>query len=244
MTIGPTMAGLTRYLGYPAEAWLATQWCRQAAKRAEDPVLQGLAAWVRVFAAGGCGAYVRGHSLATRAVDELQRRLSLPHAPETLGLLLSAGHTCYATKRASDGAEYFTAEYFTEATRLAARTGETATFDQYFGPTNVNFWKINAEADGGDPGRAVAISRETNPTVLPIGHRQVAFYLHSGRALARTRRDREAIRYLLTAERIAPQHVRSSPLAAETARGLLEHARRQAGGSELRGLCERLRVAT
>lgn len=239
VSVSPAAAVAARYVGYPAEAWLAAEWSRQAAEAADDPVLQSLAAFTRVFAAGGCGAYARGHALATRAVDDLQRQLSGSHAPEMLGLLLlAAGHTSYATKCASDGEEYFA-----EAARLAGRTGETTTFNQYFGPTNVNFWKISAEADGGDPGRAVQISRDTNPTVLAVPHRQVMFYLDTGRALAHVGRDREAIRCLLTAERIAPQHTRSSPYAAETARGLLERARRAAGGSELRGLCERLHVA-
>ncbi|GIF13715.1 hypothetical protein FHX34_105224 [Actinoplanes teichomyceticus] len=50
------------------------------------------------------------------------------------------------------------------------------------------------------------------------------------------------MRFLLTAERVAPQHVHTSPLVRESARGLLERSRRAAGGSELRGLCERLRI--
>ena len=46
---------------------------------------------------------------------------------------------------------------------------------------------------------------------------------------------------LLTAERIAPQRMRS-PLVVETTRGLLERARRGTGWTELRGLCERLGI--
>ncbi len=51
------------------------------------------------------------------------------------------------------------------------------------------------------------------------------------------------MRFLLTAERLAPQHVHTSAVAQETTRALLERSRRQAGGTELRGLAERLRVA-
>jgi hypothetical protein len=46
---------------------------------------------------------------------------------------------------------------------------------------------------------------------------------------------------LLTAERMAPQRLRI-PLVIETARSLLERARRGAGWTELRGLCERLGI--
>jgi len=54
--------------------------------------------------------------------------------------------------------------------------------------------------------------------------------------------DVESIRLLLTAERIAPQHVRTSAELAGTVRILLDRSRRQAGGTELRGLGERMRV--
>ena len=87
------------------------------------------------------------------------------------------------------------------------------------------------------------IARGTNPATIAAGFRQVFYYADVGRAFAQLRgKDREAIRYLLTAERIAPQHFHSSPHARETTRALLERSRRQAGGTELRGLCERMRV--
>ena len=237
--VGDVAVCIARSAGHPADAWLSAEWSRRAAEALDDPVLLGFAAWARSHAANGCGAYARGRVLATRAADELRGRLNAPHAPEMLGLLLLiSAHSAYATRRPGDAAEYFA-----EAERLAAHTGETTTFDNYFGPTNVQFWKLGAEVDGGDPGRAVHIARSTNPAQLAVPMRQVMFYLDAGRALAHVRRDRDAIRFLLTAERIGPQLVRSNPLAAETARGLLDRSRRQAGGTALRGLCERLRVA-
>jgi hypothetical protein len=110
-----------------------------------------------------------------------------------------------------------------------------------FGPTNINFWRIAMEADGASPGRAVEIARTTNPRLIGKPSRQAAFYLDTARALARVRKGPEALRMLLTAERLAPQRMRS-PLVRETARGLLEQARRGSGLTELRGLCERLGV--
>ncbi|MEV6494113.1 hypothetical protein AB0M20_36645 [Actinoplanes sp. NPDC051633] len=107
----------------------------------------------------------------------------------------------------------------------------------------MNIWRIGIEADGGDPGEAVHIARGTNPAVIEAGCRQVFFYADAARAMAQLRnRDREAIRYLLTAERVAPQHVHNSPMSRETTRALLERSRRNAGGAELRGLCERMQV--
>ncbi|MEV4703080.1 hypothetical protein [Actinoplanes sp. NPDC049316] len=113
----------------------------------------------------------------------------------------------------------------------------------YFGPTNAGIWRIGIEVDGGDPGRTAQIARTTNLAGVPAGLRQVFYYADTARALARMRgRDREAVRYLLTAERLAPQHVHTSAVARETTRALLERSRRAAGGTELRGLCERMQV--
>jgi len=237
--IGFVIATLARNVGYPADAWVGAEWSRQAAVRLENPALLGYAAFARTIAAAGCGSYDRAHALTTRAVDDLQGKLGAPDTMEVLGmLLLMSAHTAYATKNPSDGAEYYA-----EAERLAARTGETTTFELYFGPTNVNFWRVGSEVDGGDPIHAAQIAQGTNPATLAVPGRQAMFHLDTGRALAHIRRDGEAVRHLLTAERVAPQLVRSNPLAAETARGLLERSQRRASGSELRGLCERLSVA-
>ena len=92
-----------------------------------------------------------------------------------------------------------------QAAQLAERTGETETMSLFFGPTNVNFWRIGIEVDGGDPARALDIARSTYPATIAAGCRQVFYYADVGRAYARLRgKDREAIRFLLTAERIAP----------------------------------------
>jgi hypothetical protein len=56
------------------------------------------------------------------------------------------------------------ASYITEAKQLAERTGDTTTFSLFFGPTNVRIWEISIEADGGEPGRAVALARQTEPS--------------------------------------------------------------------------------
>jgi transcriptional regulator with XRE-family HTH domain len=232
-------SSIVRNLGHPAEAWLAGERCRDAAEATEDPVRLGYAAHARASAASACGSFDRSRTLASRAVDELQPYVSMPGGPEMLGsLLLVCAYASRGLKRLDDSREWAG-----EAAALAGRTGETGTLGLFFGPTNVNIWRIGIEVDGGDPARAVDIARSTNPATIAAGFRQVFYYADAARALARLRgRDREAIRYLLTAERLAPQHVHTSPLAQETTRALLERSRRQAGGAELRGLGERMRV--
>jgi transcriptional regulator with XRE-family HTH domain len=230
-------SSVVRNLGHPAEAWLGAERCRDAAEAIDDPIRIGYAAYARAGAATACGSFQRGLTLADRAADGLQR---IEGGLEMLGSLrLICAYASRGLKRLDESRAYSA-----EAADLAARTGETATLGLFFGPTNTDIWRIGIEADGGDPAYAVEIARGTNPAVIGAGFRQVFFYADVARAYARLPgRDRKAIRCLLTAERLAPQHVHTSPLVRETTRALLERSQRQAGGSELRGLCERMSVA-
>src|SRR5262249_6108682 len=221
---GLVAQGACRYVGYPGEGWLAAEWSRHAAEQLNDPVMTGYAAFTRGLALSECGVYRRAHRLAARAADAMTAHVETEQGAEVLGMLLmTAAHTAYATKRAGDGAEYYA-----EAERLAGRTGETRTpFGLWFGPTNLNSGRVQRLGDGGDPDGAARIALETNPTVLEVPSRQAFFHMDASKTLTRVGRDKDASRHLLVAERIAPQLVRASPMARETARGL----RDRAGGS-------------
>ncbi|MEV0895337.1 helix-turn-helix transcriptional regulator [Actinoplanes sp. NPDC049802] len=233
-------SSVLRNLGRPAEAWLGAERCWEAADSTGDPLLRGYAAYARATAATGCGSFQRGLTLAGRAVDELRGHAGRPGVPEMTGSLLLV---CAVAERGC-GRPDDSRAFCAEAAALAGRTGETATLNLCFGPANVAFWQIGIEADGGDPGRAAEIARATDPAALPLRFRQVFYYADTARALARLRgRDREAVRFLLTAERLAPQHVHTSALIRETTRTLLDRSHRRAGGGELRGLAERLQIA-
>jgi transcriptional regulator with XRE-family HTH domain len=228
-----------RNLGYIAEATLAAERCRHAAEDLEDPGALAVADYTRAYVAMASGAWRRAQTLTTRASDELGQHLAAPAASETLGMLhLSSALSVLAERRMEDAREHLA-----EARSLAERTGETKSWCNWFGPTNVGIWTVAIEVAGGDPGKAVETARSVNPASLLSRGRQANFHLDCARGLADLRRDREAVRSLLTAEKVAPQLIRSSVAARETSRWLLNRARRQAGGTELRGLCERLGVA-
>lgn len=230
---------VVRYAGQPAAACLVAERAQQAAEALEDPVMLGLASWSRSHAATGCGLFERGFTIADQAARDLLPHLEQPDAAEMYGaLLLQTAFASYAIGNTAEGEERIA-----EAERLAERTGDSNALRLMFGPTNIRLWRISVETDAGDPVQAVAIARDTNPHAVPRIARQTAFYLDTGRALAHLGKDQEAVRMLLAAERIAPQRIRNSPLAAEAARGLLERVQRNATGVELRGLCERLGIA-
>ncbi|BEL06206.1 helix-turn-helix transcriptional regulator [Actinoplanes sichuanensis] len=234
-----TASSVLRGLGYASDAWLGAQRCRDAADAAGDPVLQGHAAYVLASAAIACGSHQRGQTLAERAVDDLRRHVARSGGLEVLGSL------CLVAALASRFRQRFddSRDWLMEASGLARRTGETDTMGMFFGPTNVNIWRMSIEVEGGDPVRVVEIARQTDSAAIPVGVRQVFYYADTARALAGIGgRDGEAIRFLLIAERVAPQHVRTCPELAATVRLLLDRSRRQTGGAEVRALYERMQL--
>lgn len=230
---------VVRFLGHPAAGVMAADRAQQAAEALGDPVMLGLAAYCRAHAAIGCGLYERALRLADTAAAALERHADAPDALPVRGQLLMTGALAMTALGDPAGA----AARAEEAQRLAEHTGETDALWLSFGPTNLAFWQIGIEADGGDPGRAVEIARATDPRIIPSASKQAAYYMDTGRALAALGRDAEAIRMLVTAERLAPQRVRHNPLAVETARILLERVQRNAVGTELLGLVERVGAA-
>jgi hypothetical protein len=220
-------------LGYVRECALAAERCRQAAERLDEPVALAVADYVRAHAVLGGGSFQRARTLTSRAAGELDRHITADTAPEVLGMLHLTSALCVlAEKRSTDAFAHLA-----EAERLAAHTGETQSWSLYFGPTNVGFWRVGLEVDAGEPGHAVETAAGVNPTVVLSKSRQSMYYVDLARALADVGRDQDAERMLLTAERLAPQRVRSSVPARATAWFLYERARR---GSALYGLCERM----
>jgi transcriptional regulator with XRE-family HTH domain len=234
-----TARGTLRGLGYRAEYTFAAERVRQWAERLDEPTALALAAWCQANSAMGGGAYHRSAALVDRAISDLDHHLAEPAALELLGMLhLAAGASVLAERRTEDALAHIG-----EAERIAARTGESSPWWLTFGPTNVGIWRMGVEVDSGQPGRALETAKGLQPAAVASLDRRAAYYVETARALTDLggRRDDDAKRMLLTAERIAPQRVRSWTPPAETARFLLHRAR--ARDAALVGLCERLGVA-
>lgn len=228
-----------RTLGYPGDALFAAERCREAARYLDDPVAIAVADAYRAMASVRGVSHRVGRTIAERAVDELAPHLDQPGALQIAGILhLTQAYAAHGQRRADDAAEHLD-----EAEAIAARTGDGRAWGYYVGPTDVKVWRIGFEVDAGNPGRAVEIARDTPTGTLPT-FRQMYVYLDMARAFSGMRgKERDAVRSLLAAERVAPQFARSNPLARETARAIADRARRAAIGTELRGFCERSGVA-
>jgi transcriptional regulator with XRE-family HTH domain len=233
------VASMVRYQGTAAAMAMVTERMRDLSRMLGDPVIGSLAAFQRCHAASACGVYDYSRMVASSAIEGLSGQAEQPGGMEVLGsLMLASAFACYG-----DGVPGEAATYMDEAKRIAAATGDTMTLSLFFGPTNIQIWEISMETDGGDPARAVALARGTEPARVPHVGRQVTYHVDTGRALAYLGRDDDALMMLMTAERLAPTRVRADPLVWETARDVVERRKRKAVPPEVRAFCGRLGVA-
>jgi transcriptional regulator with XRE-family HTH domain len=223
-------------LGHPAYAWLAAQRCTEAAQRLADPAALAVAAINRGRVSAHTGAFTAARSAVDRAAAELDAHTGAPAALDVLGFThLARAHHATGAHDPEAAAGHLAA-----AGELAERTGETDAWDLQWGPRNVALWTVAHQIDTGRAGEAVETASRVDVAALPPV-RQVYLYTDLARALTDVRRDSEAVRMLLAAEHVAPQHTRSSAAARETARALQHKARRTAVAG-LYGLCERMGV--
>jgi hypothetical protein len=231
-----------RSMGQRADTYLAGERARDAAADLDDLSLKGIAAFTRAHAALSCGSMERGHKLAMAGLSMLDGHLGSTRTMAVAGQLhLTSAMTLYGLKRDREADVHLA-----EAEQLAAHTGDCGQELGWFGPTNIAFWLVAMEIDR-DPRRAIAIAKSTNSSAIDAPTRQASFYLDAARACARvgTREaDGAAVRMLATAERLAGQRVKFNPLAREVLRVVVMRTKRTAIDSHLRGLCERIGVAT
>jgi transcriptional regulator with XRE-family HTH domain len=229
-----------KYLGFADLAMRAADLCHAAAERLGEPAWLGLAEFTRLHSLPPDSRHLVSR-LSSAAADRLQPHVDDPAVQHVYGMLhLSAAMASAIALRTAD-----VDAHLDEASDVASRIDDGPGFaDMYFGRTNVGFWRVGIAVELGDGGKAPEIARGLNPELVDSPSRQGAYYADLGRGLAQTRRhDREAVRALTHAERLAPQRIRTSSAVRETVADILRRARRDAGGRELRGLAHRCAVA-
>lgn len=228
-----------KYLGHADLAMLAAQQCRQAAGLLPDePEWLGMAEFAIVHT---LPAESRALPLqcAVRAIDLLEMAAVHPRAGQVYGML----HLSAAMLAAVGGDASTSEAHIREARASAGRLGEGNFGQLWFGPTNVEIWRLGVFAELGDGGAVVG--RPTlDVSAIGSSNRRATMYADLGRCYAQTRKhDGEAMAALLRAETIAPQRVRLSPLVRETVGSMLRRARRSAGGRDLQAFAARLDAA-
>lgn len=126
---------------------------------------------------------------------------------------------------------------------IARQTIDSDYLGMNFSAPNVDFWQVSIDTDGGEAGRALARAQAINASAVSAPERRAHFYPYVALACTRTSgKDAHAVRYLIAAERVAPQHVHASDQAREVARTVLMRSERRSTWADaaLRGLAERL----
>jgi transcriptional regulator with XRE-family HTH domain len=229
-------------LGYTDLAYAAAARAMEAAAALDEPAQRGKAEWAHVMTLPRDGMPERKLAVAERAADQLE-----PHARDALGVEILGMLTLTAAMSAAVVHRDDTAgTWLDEAGALANRVPDTPMVNwQLFSATNVGIWRVQVGCERGLAGAGMLeLARQVDISRLSAhSQRRAAFLADAGRGLARDPRTRsDAVQWLLQAERAAPQWTRNNPPTRDTVAFLLNRARADAGGRELRGMAARMGV--
>jgi transcriptional regulator with XRE-family HTH domain len=227
-------------LGEPDLSWIAAHRALTAAQEADDPAAVAVGAWRVCHAVLRAGDVEETSDLAAAAATDLASRLREPD-PASLsayGALRLVG--AVAAARTGDGDD--AGALLDDARATAGRLGEDRN-DAWltFGPTNTGVHAVAVAVELGDPAGALDAARAVDVGALLTLERQATHRVQVAQALVQRRRDPEALRQLLAAERLNPEGLPHDTLAREIVAGLVRRDRRRQM-SGLPDLARRLRV--
>ncbi|GDY33445.1 transcriptional regulator [Gandjariella thermophila] len=225
---------LVKNLGAVDLAWVAAERGHQAATRLGDPLWVAASEFARTQALIGLGAYARADALARKALDLL--RTDSEPALEVYGTSVLTAGFCGSVTGSDDPVAAIA-----EAQDIAGRAEGTNAFYLAFSPTNVDLWRVSIALESDDPVQAAEVASGVDIDKIPMKSRQTAFLIDHARALHALRgRDADVVNLLRQAERLGPTRTRHNIWAREIVAELVQRARRDAGGRELRGLADRM----
>lgn len=220
--------------------WLTAERALSAGRASGDPSVIANVTRNAATLYRRAGRYDLAEGLALDAADQLP--ISRPRATaehlSLYGMLLC--NAAYAAAQAGDRSR--AAELLNHADQTAARLGgDHNAYWTAFGPTNVISHRISAAFALGDAGTAIAHAASVSPGAIRIPERLSRYWVDVARAYHQWGKIGRCYQALLTAERHAPEEVRSRPVVRTLAAGLLS-APRQADMSGLREFATRVGV--
>ena len=231
------VASMTCYrLGYTELAALAAERTVSYAQWGGDHLLAFVGAWRQVCVLRRLGGLEASLRRATMALDGLDGLLGTDQGPawSLAGMIHLEAAIATARRQDRSGA----ADHLRHAERAAGRAGERNDYLTAFGPSNVAMHRLVVAVELGEGAGAIERARRMHPRTLPNTERRAHFLIDLARAHGQARRDDEALRVLLAADRLAPAQVRNYPLAAEMVSDMLD--RRRTYNSDLRAMARRL----
>jgi transcriptional regulator with XRE-family HTH domain len=233
-------AVLTKNLGFRGLPVLAARLAQRCAEELDRPEWLGFSVWLRGVAAGSQDRAAQ-YAAAVRGIDRLAGQRD-PNAVQAAGML----HLNAALAAAARADADTTRTHLDEAVALARTLPEKRDNFAFlhFGLPNIGVWQVSLATELGEGDRVAELAKSVDPKALRAKARRATFYADLGRSLLTDRATVDTgVQALVTAERIAPQHVRTNVFVREAISDLLRRARREAGGRELRDLATRMGVA-
>lgn len=230
---------ILRYTQHPDLAWVAAERSRQAAAMLGDPVWAGAAAFGAAHARPSANR-PRSLLVTPGLADDAESLAGGSRMGREVYVMLrlSAALAC-----AVQGDHSAAADHGAEAAWAAEGLGDRADAWELAGRSNVGVWRASLAVEAGDASSALRFAGAVNPKALASGNRRGALKIETARAYAMLGgKDREAVTELRQAEKLSPAQVHNTPLVRELVSHMLDQARREAGGRELRGLAWRMGV--
>lgn len=221
-------------LGHPLLGYLAAQRGCEAATLLDDPLWMAVAEFAHSQALIGMGVY-------DQAEERSRRAKNLVNTDSDAALqvyatsILSIGF-CQVTQRTGTAAAAIE-----EARGLAQRVKNPNKFFLGFDQSNVDLWDISQALEAEDPVYAADVAKSLDPESILLRSRRAAFFIDHARALFALRpSDPTVVELLRRAEKLAPVRTRKNVFAREIVGDIFERARRDAGGTHLLGLADRM----
>ena len=151
-----------------------------SARGADDPVLLGAAEFARAQALYHIGAVRPSLNVCTRAANSIEAATDSTAVQQVYGTLhLHAAQTCAVSGNAEDARAHLA-----EATATARRAGEHIdrtvpdgnVFELYFGPANVELWRLAIAVEQHEGGRGPEIVAGVDQNALGSPNRRAYMY--------------------------------------------------------------------
>ncbi|HEX9033628.1 MAG TPA: helix-turn-helix transcriptional regulator [Streptosporangiaceae bacterium] len=201
--------------GYPDLSARTIELMRWAAARSGDPMLVGVAAYVRAETFFSNQRPAAG----LRALEAASGPLAAEGSHEALALYGSL-HMRAGVLAACAGLPEAAASHLAEARAIGHHVPDAAYRGTAFGPSSVRIHEIAAAAEMGDCKSALRKAARWQPPPTVPAERRSHYFIELARVQLWAGHRNDALASLCAARRIAPQHTRHNPCVHETARTL------------------------
>lgn len=233
-------ASLATQAGHTSWAFQAVEKQLQAAERASDPLMSGMAVSTLSWVLLRQGRWEQAQQVALRKADSLEPlfRTATPEQLAVYGNLLISAATPAARRDQHDEA----AELLNLAETAATRSGPVRAYGSVFSLPDVQTQAVNVALAGQQtrPAEALRLARRVDLGAITRPVHAASHHVDVAHALYAVGNRDGALATLLEVEQAQPEWIRYQTLAAATVREMLQAERRK--NTRLRGLAARLGV--